>query len=61
VKTMKLRLLLIGGFNAAIGAILFVARGLSAPFVGLLAIGILVFVVGLLRNEIQGEDSILEA
>jgi len=45
---MKLRLLLMGCTISAIGAILLAERGFSADFVGLLAVGIVLLVVGLL-------------
>jgi hypothetical protein len=45
---MKLRLLLMGGIISALGAILLIVRGFSAAPIGVLAVGIMVFVVGLL-------------
>jgi hypothetical protein len=37
-----------GGIISALGAILLIVRGFSAALVGVLAVGIVVFVVGLL-------------
>jgi hypothetical protein len=45
---MKLRFLLMGCIISAIGAILIATRGFSADFVGLLAVGVVLLVVGLL-------------
>jgi len=47
---MKLRLLVMRGIISTIGVALLVARNFSASFIGLLGIGILLFVVGLLWN-----------
>jgi hypothetical protein len=47
---LRLRLLLMGGILSTIGAILLVTRGFSTTFTGLLVIGILLFMVGLLRK-----------
>jgi hypothetical protein len=47
-NSMKLRFLLMGCIISALGAILIVARGFSTALVGVLAVGIVLFVVGLL-------------
>ena len=45
---MKLRFFLMGCIISALGAILLAARGFSEDYVGLLAVGIVLLVVGLL-------------
>ena len=45
---MKLRFLLMGCIISALGVILLAARGFSEDYVGLLAVGIVLLVVGLL-------------
>jgi len=48
MKTMKLRLLIMGSIISALGAILITARGYSTGLVGLLAVGVVLLVVGLI-------------
>jgi len=45
---MKLRLLLMGCIISAIGAILLATRGFATDFVGLLAVGLVLLVLGIL-------------
>jgi len=45
---MKLRLILMGCIISFLGAILLAARGVSTELVGVLVVGIVLFVVGLL-------------
>jgi hypothetical protein len=45
---MKLRLLIMGLLVSALGAILLITRGYSDALAGLLAVGIVLFVVGLI-------------
>lgn len=47
MKTMKIRLILMGCIISALSGVLLATRGSSTPLVGLLAIGILVLVTGL--------------
>lgn len=47
-KSMKLRFLLMGCIISAIGAVLLTTRGFSTDFVGLLAVGLVLLVIGIL-------------
>jgi glucose uptake protein GlcU len=46
MNSMKLRFLLMGCIISAIGSILLVTRGFSSDLVGVLVVGIILFVVG---------------
>ncbi len=48
MQPLKLRLIEAGSFVSVLGAVLFVVRGYSLPFLGLLILGMVVLVVGLL-------------
>ncbi len=48
MQSLKLRLIMAGCFVSILGTVLFVVRGYSTPFLGLLALGVVVLVVGLL-------------
>ena len=48
MQPLKLRLIEAGSFVSILGAVLFVARGYSMPFLGVLVLGMVVLVVGLL-------------
>ena len=47
-QTMKIRLIAMGCILLALSGILIIVRGFETPFLGLLAIGIVLLVVGLL-------------
>ncbi len=48
MQPLKLRLIEAGSFVTILGAVLFVVRGDSLPFLGVLILGVVVLVVGLL-------------
>lgn len=56
MQYLKLRLILAGCFVSILGAVLFVARGYSLPFLGLLMVGIVVLVVGLLWPKTKAAE-----
>ncbi len=47
-QTMKIRLIAMGCILSALSGVLIVVRGFEAPFLGLLAVGMVLLVVGLL-------------
>lgn len=48
MQPLKLRLIEAGSFVSILGAVLFVVRGYSLPFLGVLVLGLVVLSVGLL-------------
>lgn len=58
MNSMKLRLILMGCILIVIGVILFIARGYSAPLVGIIVIGIVLAVIGFLWKPRKNSDSI---
>jgi hypothetical protein len=50
-QTMKIRLIAMGCILSALSGVLIVVRGFQAPFLGLLAVGIVLLVVGLLWKK----------
>jgi Na+-transporting methylmalonyl-CoA/oxaloacetate decarboxylase beta subunit len=55
---MKLRLILMGCILTVIGVILLIARGFSAPLVGILVIGILLAAVGVIWKPRKKADNV---
>ena len=47
-KPMKIRLIALGCILSALSGVLIVVKGFETPFLGLLAVGIVLLVVGLL-------------
>ncbi len=54
----KLRLLLAGCIIAVLGVVLLILRGFSIPFVALIAVGIVLFVIGIIwKPKVKTEDN----
>jgi membrane-bound ClpP family serine protease len=58
MDSMKLRLILMGCILTVIGVILLILHGFSPAFVGILIIGIVLFVVGYVWKPRKKADSI---